>query len=122
MLARLNLQGMVREMAVNCVLSECQDKTLRLMLDKAHAHLYSKALEERLLQAMQAQYGPDMRLSIAIGEPAAPTPAVRKKTLDDSRKQEAMAALEDDAGVRALKDLFDARIVPESVQPLEEER
>jgi DNA polymerase-3 subunit gamma/tau len=122
MLARLNLQGMVREMAVNCVLSEYQDKTLRLMLDKAHAHLYSKALEERLLQAMQAQYGPDMRLSIAIGEPAAPTPAVRKKTLDDSRKQEAMAALEDDAGVRALKDLFDARIVPESVQPLEEER
>jgi DNA polymerase-3 subunit gamma/tau len=119
LLEQAGLQGMVRQLATNCVLLGREGDTFRLLLDKAHAHLHSKAVEERLRQALEPQLGPGAALSITIGEPAAPTPAERQRLMEDDRKQAAMSALENDAGVRALKDLFDARIVPETVQPID---
>ncbi len=116
----MNLQGMVRELAANCALVERGDAMIRLSLDKAHAHLHSKVLEDRLRQALRDRFGAGLGLEITIGD-AVPTttPAGRRKQQEQDRLDAALAALEEDAEVRALKDTFNARIVPGSVQPVE---
>jgi DNA polymerase-3 subunit gamma/tau len=119
LMASLDLQGMVKEMAANCVLLGRQGGAIRLMLDKAHSHLHSKSLEDRLREALRERLGCDVQLSIVIGEPSAPTPAARRRALEEARRQAAMTALEEDAGVRALRDVFGARIVAETVQPID---
>lgn len=116
----MNLQGMVRELAANCVLIEHGDTLIRLQLDKAHAHLHSKVLEDRLREALRKHLARDLGLEILIGDSGdAATPAGRRKKQDQDRLDAAIAALEEDAEVRALKDTFNARIVPGSVQPVE---
>lgn len=115
----LGLQGMVRELAVNCILLGRDGEVIRLMVDKAHAHLYNKTMEERLQQALSRHYGADIRLSVQIGEPEGATPARLRRQQENDRMQAAISSLENDAEVRTLKETFNARIVPETVEPLD---
>lgn len=118
--ARLDLQGMAAQLAANCVLLERQDGRLRLLLDRNHKHLHSAATEERLQQALQAECGGKVAIDIAVGEvQTAATPAARSRLREQQRREEAIAALEGDAGVRAFQDVFNARIIPETVQPID---
>jgi DNA polymerase III subunit gamma/tau len=120
LISRMNLQGMVRELAVNCVLVERGADLIRLQLDKAHAHLHSKIIEDRLRQALRKHVADGLRLEIRVGDGGdADTPAGRRKKQEQDRLDAALAALEEDAEVRVLKDTFNARIVPGSVQPVE---
>ncbi len=120
LIGKMNLQGMVRELAANCVLIERNADLIRLQLDKAHAHLHSKIIEDRLRQALQKQFTGGLRLEILVGDSSdASTPAGRRKKQEQDRLDAAIASLEEDAEVRVLKDIFNARIVPGSVQPVE---
>lgn len=120
LIGKMNLQGMVRELAANCVLIERNSALIRLQLDKAHAHLHSKVMEDRLRQALQKLLSGGLRLEILIGDSGdVATPAGRRKKHEQDRLDAALAALEEDADVRVLKDTFNARIVPGSVQPVE---
>ncbi len=115
----MNLQGMVREFAANCLLVERGDTLIRLRLDRSHAHLHGKAIEDRLRQALRGHLGDGVTLEVAVGDTEVATPAERRRRQEQDRLDAALAALEEDAEVRALKDTFNARIVPGSVQPVE---
>ncbi|MBK9130887.1 MAG: DNA polymerase III subunit gamma/tau [Gammaproteobacteria bacterium] len=115
----LGLQGMARELAANCVLLGRDGGVIRLMVDKAHAHLYNKGMEERLQQALSRHYGADVRLAVQIGEPEAATPARLRRQQESDRMQAAISSLENDAEVRTLKETFNARIMTETVEPLD---
>ncbi len=118
--ARLELQGMAAQLAANCVLLERQGGRLRLVLDRTHKHLQSAAMEERLQQALQAVLGGKISLDITIGEvqPGA-TPAERGRLRTQQRRRDAIATLESDEAVRAFQDVFNARIIPETVHPVD---
>lgn len=115
----LPLQGMARELAANCVLLAREGDAIRLMVDKAHAHLHNRATEERVQQALGRHFGAPVRLTIQIGEPEAATPARQRQQQERERMQAAISALENDTEVRTLKETFNARIVPETVEPIE---
>jgi DNA polymerase-3 subunit gamma/tau len=115
----LGLQGMARELAANCVLLAREGDAIRLMVDKAHAHLHNKGTEERLQQALCKQLAADIKLSIQVGEPEAATPARLRQQQERERMQAAISSLENDTEVRTLKETFNARIVPETVEPLD---
>jgi DNA polymerase-3 subunit gamma/tau len=115
----LDLQGVARELAANCVLLAREGDAIRLMVDKAHAHLHNKATEERVQQALGKHFGAPVRLTIQVGEPEAATPARQRQQQERERMQAAISALENDTEVRTLKETFNARIVPETVEPLE---
>jgi DNA polymerase-3 subunit gamma/tau len=115
----LGLQGMARELAANCVLLAREGDAIRLLVDKAHAHLHNKGTEERLQQALGKQLAADIKLSIQVGEPAAATPARLRQQQERERMQAAISSLENDTEVRTLKETFNARIVPETVEPLD---
>jgi DNA polymerase-3 subunit gamma/tau len=120
LLAGIDVQGLGRELAVNCILLERNERRLRLQLDRTHAHLHSRATEERLQHAVRAYLGADIMLEVVVGEVAfGATPATRRVQQDEERRQSAIAALEADDEVQALKDMFDARIIAETAHPIE---
>ncbi|HHH36645.1 MAG TPA: DNA polymerase III subunit gamma/tau, partial [Gammaproteobacteria bacterium] len=63
--------------------------------------------------------GEGLRLEIETAAPAEETPAARRERERRERQQAAAEAIERDSGVKVLQEVFDARIVPETVHPIE---
>ncbi len=118
-LAGLELNGLAREMASHCVLEARDEGRLRLVLDAAHAHLLSERRRAQLAQALARRFGRDVQLEIDVETPAEETPAARRARIRQDRLAAAVEAIENDEGVKRLRETFDAAIVPETVQPLD---
>lgn len=118
-LGELKLTGMLQQLAVNCVLKERAGDTVHLVLDNTQAHLHTKKLEERLQQALQDYYRAPIKLMLSVGEPGGSTPAQIQAQQQNHRQQTAAQIIQSDANVQALVETFNARIHPDSIQPLD---
>ncbi len=118
-LGEIKLTGMLQQLAVNCVLKERTGDTLHLVLDNAQAHLHTKKLEERLQQALQDHYRAPIKLTLSAGESAEATPAQIQARQQNHRQQTAAQIIHSDANVQTLVETFNARIHPDSIQPLD---
>ena len=121
----LAVSGMVKQLAANCVLLEQEGKTIRLGLDKGHKQLLSPKAEKRLQQALGEYFDTDIRLEIetdadAVRENETPAQAVAREK--DERQQRAEKSVEEDGFVQALKETFNAEVVPGSVRPAAEDK
>lgn len=114
----LKLDGMARQLAANCTLSKRDGQTFFLALAPTHVSLRNKKLEDRLQQALAQYYGAPVNVMVEIGAPQAETPALLKEQRDLDRQQAAVQAISNDANVRALHETFNARVVPDSIQPV----
>lgn len=120
LIAQLRLDGMVRQLAVNCALKAREGDIFHLTLAPAHRSLHSKKLEERLQFALSQYLGSPARLTFSTEEAAAATPAVIEAQQREQRQRAAEQAIEHDANVQALQQTFNARILPDSVRPAAE--
>lgn len=118
-LSALNLTGMLKQLAVNCALIGRTGDTLSLLLDSSQANLRTARLEERLQQALQTYYQAPIKLVLTVGEPGGATPAQAQAREQSQRQQAAVHVIQSDANVQALIETFNARIHPESIQPLD---
>jgi DNA polymerase-3 subunit gamma/tau len=115
----LGLTGMARVLASNCTLEAQTPEAIRLLLDEAHAHLRSAAAETRLEEALRRHFSAPVRLEIAVGTPQIQTPAKQQQRRDQNRLDAAIAAIEGDAEVKRLQETFNARIIPDTIQPVD---
>ncbi len=118
-LGELKLTGMLQQLAVNCMLKERTPDTVHLVLDNTQAHLHTKKLEERLQQGLQDYYRAPIKLTLSVGEPGGSTPAQVQAQEQTQRQQTAAQIIQSDANVQALVETFNARIHPDSIQPLD---
>jgi DNA polymerase-3 subunit gamma/tau len=116
-LAALNLQGMVRQLAAHCALVSKQGNRVHLQLDAAGEHFKTASQEEKLTQALSQYFGEAVRLEFSIESANIDTPARQQKAASEERMQNARAAIETDPNVRAMRDIFGATVQPESVRP-----
>jgi DNA polymerase-3 subunit gamma/tau len=114
---QLDLKGIARQLALNCVLQERNANTLRLLLDSAQAHTRTANGEERLRMALEQFFGEPVRLDITLGQPSGATPAHQQSQRQQERQQAAEEIIDQDANVRALREVFSARVKPGSVFP-----
>ncbi|MEL6869702.1 MAG: DNA polymerase III subunit gamma/tau [Pseudomonadota bacterium] len=114
---QLELSGFTRLLAANCACIEETDTHVSLALDKRSESMLTPAREQEIGNAMRAHLGRDVTVTVTIeGQTAAPTP-VQMAHNDARRKtQDAQQTLEEDAGIAAMKKLFDAEVDPESIQ------
>ncbi|MEN8259683.1 MAG: DNA polymerase III subunit gamma/tau C-terminal domain-containing protein, partial [Pseudomonadota bacterium] len=112
--------GMVRELAHNCVLHSVDEKGCVLLLDPGQQQVRSPRLEERLQSALQAYYKRPMKLVIKVEKAVGETPAVSLERQRQERQKAAEQDIERDETVLAMKEAFDARVVPGSIEPLDE--
>jgi DNA polymerase-3 subunit gamma/tau len=113
----LPVKGAARQLAENCALTTSTPFELRLQVEKRSRHLATDKLKERLAAAISEHLGTDIRLDFSIGEDAADTVARRAQQAEQATLAQAREKIAADPQVKELEDLFDAEVVPDSIQP-----
>jgi len=120
-LAAMDLSGMPRQLADSCVLLGREGATLRLALDPRRTALQTRAIEDKLTQALSRHFGSPVRLEIEVRGTEAETPARAIERQQAERRAQARSAFEADATVDAFRQRFGASVVADSVRPSEPE-
>jgi DNA polymerase-3 subunit gamma/tau len=115
-LAGLELQGLARQLASNCALLGREGGVVRLALDARGASLRTRALEDKLAQALSRYFGATVRLQIELDD-AHETPARSAERAEAQQRVQAQMAFESDPIVGTFKERFGASVLPESVRP-----
>ena len=116
--ATLGVSGLVRELALNLAFEKRSGDTLSFRIDAAMAHLYNKERAE----ALGAALGQGVKLDIQTGVATNETPAQAQRRQSDARHQAAIAAIDADPHVRALKETFGARVNPAGIKAKNERK
>src|SRR4029450_11566707 len=66
MVAQMNLQGMVKELAAHTSFTGKQGNKVQLVLDADGEHFRRPQLEEKLAQALSAHFGEPVRLEVSV--------------------------------------------------------
>ncbi len=116
----MGVAGMLQQLAVHCVPTECTDSLLRLTLVEQSSHLNAPSFVSRLEQAVQAYTGNNTRLVIDVGEVSAATPAQQAEQAIADRQAQAEKSIYDDPLVQDFQRQFDAEVQAGSIRPLDE--
>jgi DNA polymerase-3 subunit gamma/tau len=116
---KLGLSGMTKEFALNCAVKGAGTDAMQLIVSPTYRHLHNIRVEQRLEQALQAAYGPSFRLEVTVGDAAIETPAAVQQQRQSAKERSAHAAVDSDANIKALKETFNARVVPDSIRPVD---
>ncbi len=114
----MGLESLTKELANNCVLQQIDNETCTLLLDASHQQLLTASREKKLLQALQNYRGAPIKLVIKIEQAGILTPAVQSAQDKENRQQAAVDAINSDVNILALKEHFDARIMPGTIEPV----
>ncbi len=119
LLSTLKLGGMAAMLAQHCALEEQSERGLTLRLPEAHKHLLDKAYRGKLQSALETRLGRKLSLQILVGETRGRTPTQIQDAERRAKLDRATASIESDPFVRELIENFDARIVSDSIKPLQ---
>jgi len=117
---RLGLGGMALQLARNSVVESWDGERLTLALDPSHSHLLGSRAEERLKDALGRLSGRAIGLRVAAARADGETPAQRAERFGLERREAALAAMRSDEVVQALAEHLDARLLEDSVVPLDQ--
>ncbi|MEO8630746.1 MAG: DNA polymerase III subunit gamma/tau [Betaproteobacteria bacterium] len=118
----LKVGGMARMLAQHSELTSQAGERLFLMVPEAHRHLLEKPYRDKLQAALEEHFGRRLRLEFTLGQATGNTPAERDDQERQARQRIAIEAIDRDPFVRELVENFDARVIDESVRPIEETR
>jgi len=114
----LNLRGMVKQLAVNCILQEKTATEVRLTLNKENEQLLNPVMLKKFEEALCASLQQKLKLTIELGEQQVESPARTSARNEVERQQSAEDTIQQDPMVQALKESFNAEVVPNSVKPI----
>ncbi len=117
----LDLQGAPRQLASQCALRSREGAIWRLALDPRSVSLRTKALEEKLAQALSRYVGAPVRLEIELAATPPSTPARLQEQVEAERQAQARAAFDTDPTVGALRERFGATVLADSVRPIRQD-
>jgi DNA polymerase-3 subunit gamma/tau len=117
--ADLKLGGIASQLANHCVFENWDGETLSLLLDNAHRQLRVGQAEARLQAGIAQALGRAVKLRITEAVPESETPAMRQAREQRERQRQAQAEMANDPLVRELEEHFSARLVSDSVRPLD---
>ena len=112
-----NLSGMLRQFALNCVPASFERDVLTLRLDEGVDARRSRAIEDKLQQALTKYLGREIRLLFEVSQSELATPARQRALADQDKVVRAAAAFEADPVVKGLQERFGAAVDSASVKP-----
>jgi DNA polymerase III subunit gamma/tau len=112
-----NLSGMIRQFALNCVPASFERDVLTLRLDDVVDARRSRAIEDKLQQALTKYLGRELRLLFEVSQSELVTPARQRALADQDKVARAAAAFEADPVVKGLQERFGAEVDAASVKP-----
>ena len=117
-LAQLEIVGLTRQLANNCVLIGRKGGVVRLGLDPRNNMMRVQGAVDKLTQALSKYFGEAVRLEFEASVAGAETPAQAEQRAVVEEFDSARQSLESDPAVRALRETFGATLLPDSVRPL----
>ncbi|HET6806305.1 MAG TPA: DNA polymerase III subunit gamma/tau [Frateuria sp.] len=120
LIEQAGLRGPLGQLAQNAALRERDGNTLVLALQPAHMHLAVEPMVGQMADRIGDVLGERIKLRfVADSHGAAETPAARAASARESAQSAAEQAIEEDPLVQSLKREFGARVVPQSIKPIE---
>jgi len=118
LLAQLNVQGMARELARNCVLDSFLGGKIVLSLAPQHKQfMNNKMAQDKLQSALSEYFAQPVRMQLLVGASLeSVTPAVVEQQEKDVRQQAAAEAITQDPFVREAQAQLDAQIIENSIK------
>jgi DNA polymerase III subunit gamma/tau len=112
-----NLSGMLRQFALNCVPASFERDVLTLRIDEGVDARRSRAIEDKLAQALAKYLGRAVRLVFEVSQSELATPARQRALADQDKVVRAAVAFEADPVVKGLQERFGAAVDSASVKP-----
>lgn len=115
----LGLGGLVKQLAINCTMQQRDGCKIVLHITSGHSNLINAKAKQRLQQALGEYFNIDAQLEIKIvnkNSNESPAQTIQRETVQ--RQQQAEVAISEDGFTQALKENFNAEVIPGSVKPL----
>ncbi|HKT28219.1 DNA polymerase III subunit gamma/tau [Dyella sp.] len=120
LIRRADLRGPLGQLAQNSALRGREGQTLVLALQPTHMHLAVEPIVSQIADRLSEAMGEPIRLRfVEDSHGAAHTPAARAAEARSAAQSAAEASIEGDPLVQTLKREFGARVVPQSIKPIE---
>jgi DNA polymerase-3 subunit gamma/tau len=114
----LGLTAVTKQLASNCAYLRRDGNTLFLRLDNRSESYLTRDRQDTLAKALSERFGEPLKVDISVGEAEQETPVQAERRRESEELDAARAGLEADPNVQALKDMFGAELVADSVLPL----
>jgi len=120
LLSQLNLQGMAKELAKNCVLASFEEGRMVLNLAPQFKHMQTNKMAQDKLQSVLSEYfAKPLRLVVELGATKdAATPAALEQQVKQTRQQQAEEAIKQDIFVREAQAKLGAQLIEGSIRPV----
>jgi DNA polymerase-3 subunit gamma/tau len=116
---RANLRGPIGQLAQNSSLREVDGESMVLALQPSHMHLAVEPLTSQMEEKVSHALGRRVRIRFIADHGNLGTPAERRAQAQIDAQANAVASMETDPFVQTLKREFDARVIPQSIKPVE---
>jgi len=117
--ASLKLSGAARELARNLQLESSENDRWKFLVPDTLEHLGSKSVVQSLQTALSDRLGHSVMLDLHTASKPLQSVAAAAEAAEVTRMSEAERAINDDPTVKQIKDKFGAKIVPDSIQPIQ---
>jgi len=117
--ATLKLSGAARELARNLQLESADHDRWRFLVPDTLQHLGSKSVVQSLQTALSDCLGHAVMLDLHTAAKPLQSVAAAADAAESNRMSEAARAINEDETVQEIREKFDAKIVPDSIQPLQ---
>jgi DNA polymerase-3 subunit gamma/tau len=116
----LGLDGMARQVALNCIVTDYADQRLELALLPEMELLLKPEIRDSIRQAIGEKLGVSLSLEIRT-QPELPceTPAQALQRLENEQRRQVIEAIREDPVVRELQQVFGAELIEDSVRKIE---
>ena len=115
----LELSGAARELARNLQLESADEKLWKFLLPDTLQHLGSSSVVRNLQSALSARLGHTVLLDLHTASEPLQSVAAEAERAETHRVSEAERAIGEDPTVQEMKKKFGAKVVPDSIQPLQ---
>jgi DNA polymerase-3 subunit gamma/tau len=118
---KAGLRGPMKALAINARIRSFEDDTLELLLASSHAELAVEPMTSQMAEHIGKALGRRIRLRFVGSDngPGDDTPAARAEHRRQEQQRVAEQSMHEDPFVQTLKRDFGARVVPQSVRPLD---
>jgi len=117
--ASLKLSGATREFARNLQLESADENRWIFLVPETLRHLGSKSVVQNLQSALATRLGHTVMLDLHTASEPLESVAVAAERAEVNRISEAERAIDDDPTVQEIKEQFGAKIIPDSIQPIQ---
>ena len=121
LIRRAELGGPLGQFARQTTLVAIEGSLVRLALKPAHEHLAAGALVAQLEQKLGSALGGKIKIRFERDNGGAESPAEQKTRTETTRRQAAEDSLRSDPFVQSLEQTFGARVIANSVRPVDGE-